>query len=710
MGMREAGYRGWQESSKWIERRRLERQAIDPPAVLRREAPSIAGRLADRDAIDAMLNPRFFAGTAPESITAICRLFPDEYGQIQEDADTLLTGRFDLLGYQGLSFGSPIDWQLDPIRSVRAPLVHWSQIDHLDPAVAGDSKIAWELNRHQWIVRLAQAFAITRDQRYAAAAVNAIQEWIDANPVGCGLNWTSSLELAFRLISWTWTLSLLRDSGAVSAAFTTNLLASIHAHAAHIRKYLSYYFSPNTHLTGEALGLFYAGAMFPHFRDAAEWRSTGARILIEQSRIQISDDGVYFEQSTCYQRYTCEFYLHFLLLAARNGIAIPGEVRARVLSMLDFLAALRRPDGTMPLIGDTDDGWLLPLVRRQPDDCRGVFAIAAAMFNRADYARAAGHITPEVLWLLGREGEKQFDDVGHAATLAAKSRVFARGGYAVMRGGRGRDGHQMIVDVGPLGCPVSSAHGHADLLGLQCSVFGDAVLVDAGTYGYTAEPMWRDYFRSAGAHSTVTIDGTDQSEPAGPFHWRRRPRAVLREWLSTSEYDLADGEHNAYVHLEHPVVHRRRVLFVKPALWVVIDDLTGVGRHGAEVCWQFAALPAALTAPDCCRVDTERGAVLWIMPFAGVPLSNAIKTGELHPKRGWISTRYGQKQPAPALVCSTAAEQLPVRIVTVLFPTRDRRAPAPLVETATADGQIVAVRVAGRMVGIEADDVVVTRR
>ena len=709
MGMTEAGYRGWQESAKWVDRRRLDRDTIDPAAVLQREAPSIAGRLQDPESFDAIVNRRFFAGAAAESITAICRLFPGEYRHIQEDADALLTGRFDLLGYDGLSFGTPIDWQLDPIRSRRAPLVHWSQIDPLDCSVVGDSKIAWELNRHQWLVRLAQAFAITRDHRYAAAAVEAITRWIDVNPVGRGINWASSLEVAFRLIAWTWTLALLRDSGAVSPAFTTRLLASVHAHAAHIRKYLSYYFSPNTHLTGEALGLFYAGTMFPHFRHAADWRATGTRILIEQSRIQITDEGVYFEQSTCYQRYTCEFYLHFMLLAARNRTAVPDDVRARVLAMLDVLVALQRPDGSMPMIGDADDGWLMPLVRRQPDDFRGLFSTAAAMFNRADYARAAGgHTTPEVVWLLGRDGARHFDDVGRTAPMAASSRVFARGGYAVMQGGRDRNAHQMIVDVGPLGCTVSGAHGHADLLSIQCSVFGDPVIVDPGTYGYTAEPEWRDYFRSAAAHSTLTVDGMDQSEPRGPFRWSRRPRATLREWLSTSSFDLVDAEHNAYVHLDSPIVHRRRVLFVKPDFWVLVDDITGSGRHEVDLSFQFAPLPAALTAPGCCRVETGGGSVLWLLPCAGVPLSTSIKSGGLQPMRGWISKRYGHKQPAPALLCS-AAGSLPLRIITVLFPAADRLSPAPAVEPVIARDTIAGVRVSGHTVTVEPNRVILRR-
>ena len=706
MSMAEAGYRGWQESAKWIDRRRANRSTLDPIAVLRREAPAIADHTPGRDAIDAVFRRRFFAGVTRESIADFCRLFPDATREIVDEANTLLAGEFNLLGYRGLSFGTPIDWQLDPVWSRRAPMAHWSQIDPLDRTTVGDSKIAWELSRHQWVVRLAQAFAITGDSRYATAAVSAIQHWIAANPVGHGLNWASSLEVAFRLIAWTWVLALLRDSAAMSPAFRTRLLASIHAHASHVRKYLSYYFSPNTHLTGEALGLFYAGTMFPHFRDAADWRATGARILIEQSRIQISDDGVYFEQSTCYQRYTCEFYMHFLLLAARSGMAIPNDVHARLSRMIEFLVSIRRPDGSMPLVGDADDGCLMPLVCRQPDDFRGVFAVFVAMFRRPDNAAASGGPAPEVLWLLGPDGLRHISDDTQPLPAPLTSRLFERGGYAVMRSGGDRDAHQLIFDVGPLGCHVSSGHGHEDLLSIQCSVFGDRVLIDPGTYGYTAEPEWRNYFRSAAAHSTVTIDRLGQSEPAGPFGWRRRPRAVLREWITTRECDVADAKHNAYAHLRSPVVHRRRVVFVKPDFWVVIDDLTGTGSHSVELTFQCAPLHAELTS-SACRVETERGSVLWILPFATAPIANEIRSAELQPIRGWISQRYGHKQAAPALVCSTHSA-LPMRAITVLYPTRDRTETPPAVDTLHDDGRLSGVRVAGRTVRLDHDRVVIT--
>ena len=275
-----------------------------------------------------------------------------------------------------------------------------------------------------------------------------------------------------------------------------------------------------------------------------------------------------------------------------------------------------------------------------------------------------------------------------------------------MRTGWDRDAHQFIVDVGPLGCHVSGGHGHEDLCAIQCSVFGDRAIVDPGTYGYS-DPLWRNYFRSAAAHSTVTVDGLGHAEPAGPFGWRRRPRAVLREWRSTDAFDLVDAEHNAYAHLPNPVSHRRRVIFVKPLFWIVIDDLGGDGVHTIDLTFQFAPVAVELTTPGSCRVVTERGSVLWVLPLANAALTNTLHRGAELPLRGWWSNRYGQKQPSPALVCS-ATSALPMRIITVLYPSRDRSAPPPAVEM-THGGTDTGVRIAGCSVRMDHDGVVVDR-
>src|SRR5262245_5151376 len=195
------------------------------------------------------------------------RRFPDERDAIINIAECALTGIFSLLGHVGLSFGdppySPIDWSLDPVSGLSAPLRHWSKLHPLDPLGGGDPKVVWELNRHAHFVTLGQAYWLTDDNRFAAGFIDQVSAWIDANPVGMGINWASSLEVAFRSIAWLWALGLCVDSREVTPDFFARLLKSLIEHGRHIERYLSYYFSPNTHLTGEALGLFYLGLALP---------------------------------------------------------------------------------------------------------------------------------------------------------------------------------------------------------------------------------------------------------------------------------------------------------------------------------------------------------------------------------------------------------------------------------------------------------------
>lgn len=679
MRFAEVAYLGWQEASKWLERVAPIELPAHPEELLRRHAPELADPAEAIRIIREVAPRRFFAGVAHTGTRdALTARLPKHAAELLASADALVKRHFDLLGYKTLWFGDPIDWHFDPLLARRAPLVPWSMLDPADADAVGDSRLVWELNRHQWLVRLAQTRVVTGDERYAETCVRAIDAWIEANPPGVGVNWASNVEVSLRMMSWCWTLMLLRDSAAVTPAWAHKVLASIWLHATHVRRYLSYYCSKSTDLTREALGLFYASTLFPEFRDAERWREVAVRTLIAESEAQVCGDGVHFEQSTCYHRYSVDTYLHFLLLAERNGIEIPEHVRDRMRQMVEFLLSIRQSDGTIPAIGDDDGGTLLPLTDRSTADSRGMFAVAAAIFNRRDFVWASDGLTPEVFWLMGPDGGCIFDRISPAPPANDASRVFPSGGYAVMRSGWDPESHQAIVDIGPIGCPVSGAHGHADLLSIQCSIFGEPCLVDAGTCSYTGEPQWRDFFRSTAAHSTVMVDGVSQAEPEGPFGWRRQPRVRLREWHSTPEFDFLDAEHDGYLTLEDPVVHRRRVIFVKPGYWILVDDLSGAARHQVDLAFQFGALDVTLGTHPWARAQTPNGHVLWVSPFPSAAAHPSLRSGELAPPRGWISREYGQRHPAPMLIYSFAVA-LPWRIVTLLLPDRQGMATPPAV-------------------------------
>ena len=647
----------------------------------------------------------FFEGASdPRTPALLAQRAPDSMRLVIARAEEALTGRFDLLGYRRLSFGRPVDWHLDPVSGRRAPLVHWSRLDPLDTASVGDSKVVWELNRHQWLVSLAEAYRMTRDERYAEGFSAYLEQWLASNPAGRGINWASSLELAFRLVAWCWALVLFRRSASLRPEMFVRMECSIEEQARQVEKYLSYYFSPNTHLTGEALGLLYVGTLFPGLSRAREWRERGARILADEIPRQVMSDGVYFEQSTCYQRYTAEIALHYLILCARTGVPVPSALRERVQAMLDFLLAVGSPRGEAPPIGDADGGWLLPFVPRGAGDLRGVFGVAAALFGRPDYAWAADGDVPEALWLLGPPGLAAFDAVRPAPPEGSPSRLFAEGGYAVMRNGWKAQDHQLIFDVGSLGCPISGGHGHADLLSVQCSVFGEGAIVDGGVGTY-ADEEWRSFFRSTAAHSTVMVDGLSQAVPSGPFTWQQRPCARLRRWVSTEAFDFADADHGAYGRLSDPVRHRRRVLFIKPRYWVIVDDLEGRAPHRFELRFQFGPRDVRLERDSWARAAAGGGALL-LRPFSVVPLEARLRSGSNEPREGWISPDYGRHVPAPVVAYSATAP-LPVRVVTLLLPSADPAARPPAVKPLRhGDGVLVGLEFesTGETVAIEGID------
>jgi hypothetical protein len=675
--------RGGQEVRKWLERT----GAAHPGG------PPLPASVPRRSVAEAVRPPASFPwATEAEASGLFERRFPGIGARTAAEADKICAGRFDLLGHRGLSFGAPIDWRRDPLSGRRTPLTHWSRIHPDDADAVGDVKLVWELNRHGFMVTLGRAYRLTGDERYAEAASTLWREWTRANPPGIGINWTSSLEVAIRMIAWCWSIGLLAGSRALDDALRSDIIEGIRAHATHIERYLSYYHSPNTHLTGEALGLAYAGTLFPALKLARRWRELGTSILVNESVRQVSADGVYFEQSTGYQRYTVEIYLHLFALSRISGDVIPSSVGTTVERMVDALIALRSPSGEMPQIGDDDGGCIVALERREPADPRGLFSAASAIFRREDFAWAAGGAAPEAAWLLGREGLDRIAALGTAPPGHPPSRAFERGGYVVMRSGWDRRAHQLIFDVGPLGGEPTAGHGHADLLSVQCSAFGEPYLVDPGTYCYGSSRTMRDHFRGTAAHSTVLVDGRGQASPDGTFAWKSRPVATLSGWRSDEAGDFADASHDAYASLPGGVTHRRRILFVRRRYWVIVDDLSGADRHDVQLRFQFAPLPVVLGRVPWVVASHPDGHGMLVGAYASRGMRPRLCAGRDAPITGWVSPHFGRCRPAPLAVWSTSA-RLPQRIVTLLLPVERAATRPPLVRpTVLPDGRICALQ------------------
>ena len=623
--------------------------------------------------------PKFFASfTDPQAtINELRRRWPGAENEIVKRAERIVAGYFNLLGFHGLSFGNPIDWHLEPVAGKRAPLVHWSRLNYLDADLFGDKKITWELNRHQYFITLGQAYWLTSDERYAKTFVEHVNSWMDQNPPKLGVNWASSLEIAFRSIAWIWSLHFFKGSDALTAETFSKLCKFLYLNARHLETFLSTYFSPNTHLTGEALGLFYLGALMPEFKESARWRNKGLEILLGQLPRHVQADGVYFEQSSYYHRYTTDFYLHLRVLLSNAAAPIPSVLDEKLRLLLDHLMYIMRPDGTTPLFGDDDGGRLLSFLDRPANDFRATLGVGAALFERADYKFVAGNAVEDALWLLGPAEREQI-----LATEPEKQSVaFPAGGYYVMRDGWTADSNYLLFDCGPHGAD-NCGHAHADALSFELAVKGRTLLVDPGTYTYTGSKEMRDWFRSSAAHNTLTVDNESSSVSDGPFSWKTIARSECSSWITEESFDYVVASHDGF----EPAKHTRSILFVKNGYWVIRDVVETSGEHQLKARFHLDPRFTSLDTKDnTVRIVSENGdtPILQISAFA--------KNIEWAKENGWISECYGEKKEASVLSISVLAKGSE-ELVVFLLPD----AGAVVREIEAQTGRAFEVEIAGR--------------
>jgi Heparinase II/III-like protein/Heparinase II/III N-terminus len=600
---------------------------------------------------------RFFFG--PEDVSriaaAIWERSPDAAQQVVHSAKKICRHRFDLLGYQDLDFGDPINWHLDPISGKSAPRQPFYRINFLDFHEAGDVKITWELNRHQHLVTLARAYCFTGDRGFVDELVGQWYSWRRENPYPIGVNWASSLEVAFRCLSWLWIRDLIGNCRFVPAQFWSDLDGGLLLGGRHIERYLSTSFSPNTHLLGEGVALFFLGLLCNHGRAADRWKVRGWDTVIAEAERQVLSDGMHFEQSTYYHVYALDFLLHARILAQRNGLDIPPSLDATLQRMLQALAIMSAV-GVPPRFGDDDGGRVFDPRRNRPENLTDPLSTGSVLYKRADLKPVGGEFVEESFWLLEPEAAEEFDSLENTVSEPRAAALPSSGLYLMPHPGPCPG--LLTVDAGPQGTQ-GAGHGHADALSIQLSMGGEDLLTDAGTFVYVGPGIERSWFRGTSAHNTLTVEGEDQAQGAGPFRWRLLPEVRLEKWIDTDFFGLLIASHTGYQRLAAPVVHRRRVFQLKGEFWVVLDSVEGSGTHDFDVYWHLAPGVECHRKQYVALVKSSKGSIAIVTTEQ---LSSSLSV-----EPTWYSPVYGQRMQAQALRLHRRCAA-PAEFVTVLDP------------------------------------------
>ena len=509
-----------------------------------------------------------------------------------------------------------------------------------DTAVVSDIKYVWEPNRFQHLSALAFA---ANGEAHADSMVRSLDSWLEANPYLSGVNWTSSLELAVRLISWSLLYPRIADCVESDQNFRRRWLDSIYLHLSRISRKLSLYSSANNHLIGELVGLFVGSSCFNFWPECSGWRDHAQTLLEREIRLQVGEDGVNREQAISYHLFTMELFLLAFALGQSTGSPFSEGYAQRLCGMAGFLDSVATSGGDLPWYGDSDDarGFVLS------DDesaLEVVMQLAGLLFGQRQWLRlcptptaAARALVPD---LLGNLDQRTY-------ATGSPRELFPDAGLACVRTHDGKA--RFLMDFGPLGFGSTAAHGHADALSIWLSLDDEYFLVDAGTYAYHSHPEWRRFFRGTDAHNTARVDGRNQSEMKGRFLWSEKANARLLRFDKTSEQVTIEAEHDGYMRLHDPLIHRRGVTFDRATGNVSVEDtFRCTGRHEIELLFHMHEDADVLAIRDGeAHVNWHGRHIVFSSPDQNGHWE--IIRGSDTCQLGWRSRRFSQKQPIATL-------------------------------------------------------------
>jgi len=590
------------------------------------------------------------------------------------EADSVLDGRYRLFGQPEIALGNPPNWDtfaLTPSnreKTVAGLERHWTE--YALNELPQDVKLLWEVSRFGWVHSLVRAYALTGDERYVDGFFALLRSWREANTPNKGLNWHSGQEIANRLLALVFAFFAFSKALRERGDDLVELATMIAVHADRIPATLLYARAQeNNHLLVEAIALYTAGVLFPEYKGAKSWKRNGRQFVVRALKGQVFHDGGYIQQSMNYHRLALQAGIWGVRLAELEGDPLPETTVAAVRRMTHWLAAFVDPaTGNVPNWGPNDGAFLFPLSICSFADFRPTLQ-AAALTVSGDPIFPPGSWDELALWF-GLDDARDGKSGAADGTLRGGSKQmeslrpddFPQSGIYIMRG----QGSRGILRASQF----HSRPGHSDQLHFDLWWGGINLARDPGTYLYNAEHPWNNVFTGAWCHNSALIDGHDPMQRASRFLWLRWSNArLLGRWRSKDGFlEILSALHQ-YRSREN-AIHQRTILRVEDRLWMVVDDILGVGEAEVRIGWNLPDMPFEMNEGTL-RGNIQGSKVsiraegIWDR-YAVYRAGQLIAGEEFVPDSrtyGWYAPTYAMKQPGLFWLRSAHA-QLPMRGVT----------------------------------------------
>ena len=511
--------------------------------------------------------------------------------------------------------GDAPDWHLNPFTGKRVDATsHWSKLP--DFSDAGDIKIIWEPSRFDWIINNAE-----RAREGDAASLERINiwldDWIEKNPAYRGPNWKCGQETSIRVMHLAVAAIILEQVKNPLPALTK----LIEIHLRRIAPTLSYAVGQdNNHGTSEAAALFIGGSWLNSLGHpkGKKWADMGRNVLEERVATLIAPDGTFSQYSMVYQR----VLIDTLIIAERWRVILglpqfSNRFQTYAALATRWLYAFADADnGDMPNIGANDGASLLPLCDTRFRDFRPSIQMASALFcNARAYPQTAN---------IDAAAHRLGITLPDGGLPKRKSIVFSDGGFAALNNGN---------SWGYLRFPrFAFRPSQADALHFDLWDGGKALLYDAGSLSYAADPETYAYYSGTKGHNTIMFDGSDQMSRLGRF--------LYADWLKTDgDPSLLENNGEETItagYQSRSGIRHSRAIRMKPQSIIVSDTISGFKKN-AVMRWRLPGAEWSIQANEVRGMN-------FVLKFEA---SMAIERAEI--VTGSHSTHYLSKEDCPVL-------------------------------------------------------------
>lgn len=495
------------------------------------------------------------------------------------------------------------------------------------PGLAKNWEWQWQLCRMGFWNNLADAYRGTHDERYAQAWVPELLSFIAQCPPpaaedeSAGSAWRT-IDSGIRM-SHSWPNAFF--SFLPSSQFTDQDVALYLDSTLEHARYMTKFHAQGNWLTLEMSGLYTIGAYFPEFKEAKAWRDDAGNTMYAQETAQFLPDGMQNELSTMYHYVALDSFVNIARIARNVGRIneLPAGFVSGMEKAFDHNLYLMTPDRTVPEFNDSTS-WTRSVVKA----CSDAFEFFP---DRTDFQWVATD---------GKEGKPP----------AQTSYAFPWGGFYVMRSGWDTEANYLVFRAGPLG----AGHAHQDKLNVVLWAYGRYLLFNSGGAAYERS-QWRDYSVNTFSKNTVLVDGKPQVRDPKNRDLTISKQPIDARWESTPAYDFAAGTYDeGYGGLNARVAtHVRRVLFVKPDLFIVADTLTpnDAAEHTYQARWNLLSTTTTLDAQTHAVTTTDANKPnLALVPLQSDNLDVRSASAQTTPELlGW----YIRKDANPAHIPAT---------------------------------------------------------